>query len=345
VLGIINASPFVHFRAELVACLPFLLYFPIKETVRKHEIGGAFIALATIGLGLYAVARNGLLMQQALANADQVWKIADVRYNYGETFLAAALLITLGFLSVARNRRTQVMLVGAMGLLVAGLLLTKSRAFWVATCLGFVVAAYLLRPVERKRLLALATVGALSFVVIATLVFGDYVALLLSGIVRRFSTLATATTSDVSLVNRFVETSAVMDRVWRNPILGYGWGAPIAYYSIVQIATVQVAFVHNGYAALWLKVGVWGLGLMLAVWAGALVGARQAARALTLTAAQRAIAAGAGGTLITFSVAALTSNPFTIPDQLLAVTLVLGMLHGLAQRADSASRFAVSDGG
>ena len=55
---------------------------------------------------------------------------------------------------------------------------------------------------------------------------------------------------------------------------------------------------------------------------------------------ERAGAFGAMATLVAFSLAAITSNPFSILDQMLVVTLSLALAHGLADRA-AARRAAI----
>ena len=166
---------------------------------------------------------------------------------------------------------------------------------------------------------------------------GDRVGLVLDGSLNRLMSLTTAG-RDISLVARFAETRAAWDMIKVNPVLGYGWGVQVTHYSVVSEGTTRWAFLHNGYVALWLKTGLWGLGLMLWVWAGALVRGALAGREHRLGDTARACGLGATATVAALSLVAITSNPLSALDLTLVVTLNLALAHGLADRAGALRR-------
>ena len=138
----------------------------------------------------------------------------------------------------------------------------------------------------------------------------------------------TATTEDISLVNRFIETSAVWESVRLNPILGYGMGVPYRVQDIILDITYLKAFVHNGYVALWYKFGIWGLGMML-FFLGMVV--RNAVRAFKTSQETTVIRIACLAVAASFSalfLSAITSNPFYINDTMFIYAVLAGISGG-----------------
>ena len=134
-------------------------------------------------------------------------------------------------------------------------------------------------------------------------------------------------------MNRFKETSAAWAMIKSNPILGHGWGVQFTRYDLVFQGTIRWSFIHNGYVALLFKTGIWGFLAMMTVWVGALVRSTLISRAGSLSPTNRAIGIGCAASLVAFSLAAVTSNPFAITDQMLIVTMLMALGHGLADRS------------
>lgn len=333
VLGQVFGANAYDFRADVLATLPFLLYLPVKDVCMRHENGGLVVAGVLVGFGLYATVLNGLLLRSVIVGATEAWQIADARFGTGETSISSGLLLTFGGLAVVKNVRVRLGLLCLAGVLFGGLILTKSRGFWVSTLVGLAVLLVVVPSSERKRLAVACLLGVGALVSVALLFFGDQVALLAAGTIKRFATLSTAATSDISLLNRFVENRAVWEEIRQNPVLGYGWGVQVTHFSLISHTTTTWAFFHNGYLALWIKTGLWGLSLMMWTWIGGLVRGSLAGRASSLLPQSRSIALGASATLVAFSIVVSTSNPFSVLDQMLVVTLLLGLAHGLADRA------------
>ena len=332
VLGLVFGANPDDFRADLLATLPFALYFPVKDACLRDRHGALAVAAVLAWLGVFAVVTNVLRFRAVIASADAVWQIADARFITGETSITAGLLLSLAGLTVARRWPARTLLAVATAGFVGGLVITKSRGFWVSGMLGVLYLAVVLPASDRRRLIAWSGAGLLVLGAASVLVLGDQLALIVDGTVRRFATLATATTQDISLVNRFRETSAAIDVTLENPVLGYGWGVQVSRFNIIYGGTETWAFIHNGYVALWLKTGLWGLALMMTVWVGGIVRATFAGRGGALAPSERAVALGAASTLVAFTLVTNSSNPFSILDQMLVVTLLLGLTNGLADR-------------
>lgn len=339
VLGQVFGANAYDFRADLLATLPFLLYLPVKDVCARHPRGVVSIGAVLLAFGLVASVRSAVLLRQTITTATQVWEIADARAILNETAIMSGLLVCFAALLTVSGARTRAVLLGLVGVLFGGIILSKSRGFWVATVLGLGVLAVTVRSVERRRLVTAVVLGATALGVVAGLLFSDQVALLLDGSARRLASLATAG-QDLSLLNRFAETRGAWERIRVNPILGYGWGVQFAYYGLLTDGTVRWSFLHNGYVNLWYKTGLWGLLLMMVVWVGGLVRAGRSGRTLRLGEWERACAYGATASLAALSLAAITSNPFSSLDLMLIVTLVLALAHGVADRAAALRRIA-----
>lgn len=333
VLGqLFGADPY-DFRADLLATLPFLLYLPVKDACARSPRASQLVAGIVIGFGVYSTAVNGLALRSALAGAEW-YAIADARFITGEAPILAGLLLALSGVTVARGRRDQVVLILLSGLLMGGLILTKSRGYWIAAVCGLVVIAAMASKPARRRLLAYGALGGVLFGGFAVVFFGERVALLALGAIDRLISIQTAGTS-ISMLNRFAESAAAWEKIRVNPVLGYGWGVQVTHYSIIGSGTRHWAFLHNGYLALWLKTGLWGLGLMATAWIGGIARGISASRTPRLAAASRGTGLAAAGALSGFALVAITSNPFSLLDQMLIVTLMLALAHGAGARGQA----------
>lgn len=334
VLGLISGPDSLDYRADLIATLPFAFYLPLKDTCVKYRDGAMLVAAALVWFGLYATVSNGIILRGVLSGAKEAWEIADVRFSLGETSIASGIFLCFGGLAVSARRGRKLLLLLITGALLGGLIMSKSRGFWVSCMIGLVVLLGVVRSGDRRRLAVAVVLGVSVLVSAAVLLFGEQLALLAAGILKRFVTLSAATSKDLSLLNRFVESRAVWEEIRVNPILGYGWGNQVTRLSILSDPVIiRWGFIHNGYLALWHKTGLWGLTMMMWVWIGAMVRAALAGRDARLPDRERAIALGAGGVMVAFSIVATTSNPWSIPDQMLVVTMVLALAHGVRDRA------------
>ena len=333
-----GADPY-DFRADLLATVPFLLYLPAKDLVARHPRGALAVGGALVALGLAATVESALLFRQTIQQATMAWEIADARPVVNEASMVAGVLVAFAGLMAAADRRARAALLVVAGALLGGLILSKSRGFWVAAVVGVAALAVAGGRAERRRLAAAAVLGVAVLSAVVAVLLRDQIGLVLDGSLNRLASIATAGRG-VSMVNRFAETQAAWDMIAVNPVLGYGWGVQVTYYSLISEGTTRWAFLHNGYVALWLKTGLWGLGLMLWVWGGALVRGALAARERRLGPAARAAGLGATATVAALSLVAVTSNPFASLDTMLVVTLVLALAHGVADRAAAQRRAA-----
>ena len=332
VLGQLFGADAYDFRADVLATLPFLLYLPVKDTCARNP-RGVWVVLGVIVLfGLVATVQSVRDFRRVISGATALWEIADARFTASESAITAALLLSTAALTIVRGRARHLLILVGIGFLLGGLILTKSRGYWVAALLGLLAMGVFSRGEGRRRMATALVLGSGLLLAAAFVFFTDQIVLVATGSANRLLSLASAG-QDISLLNRFAETRAAWEMILHNPVLGYGWGVQVSYYGLISQGTVTWAFLHNGYVALWLKTGLWGLLLMLTVWGGAITRGAATARDRALAPALRIGGLGAAATLSALTLSAITSNPFSILDQMFIFTLMVALAHGAADHA------------
>ena len=331
----------VDLRSDLTCVLALALFFPVREVCVRAGRGPETIAASLLVIGLAATVVSALRVYNALTGATELYEIVDVRVSMGEVQIIAGLLVGLLAMTVVRGRAARAGLGLAVAALLGGLLLAKSRGPWITAVLGLVVAGALAPPVSRRRLVPYAVGGAAAAVAAGVAVLGNQLVLVGVGLLRRFLSISSALTQDVSLINRYAETADAMRAVWQSPVVGHGWGATVLRFDLTVLVSLRAGFLHNGYVWFLHKVGVVGLACFLGLYLGALGSGALAARTAGAPDHHRALAAAGVGVLVAFAVLALPSNPFAVLDQMIVVTLVLGLVSGLRERHRPAAPPAV----
>ncbi len=328
--ALFGADPY-DFRADILATIPFFLYLPVKEACARLRNGPLLLTGVLIVYGLVASGLGVLYLREVVTGATQWWQIADARFGSSETSLTIGLLLCFAGSAISPRLRIRLALLALAGLILAGMILSRSRGYWVASMVGLIAVAVWGGTHVRRNLAVSVGLGVVALVGVTLLFFSEEATLLVVGTVNRFASLSTAG-QDISLLNRFAESAGAREMIFANPILGYGWGVQSTHYSLIAQGTMHWAFLHNGYLALWMKTGLWGLGLMGYVWAGAILRGAKVAQSPLLSATDRIAVLGASGTLTAFTLTAYTSNPFSMLDTMLIVTLALAVAHGVADR-------------
>ena len=318
--------------AEWIAFVLLSFYFPIKEEIRNNP-KGALIILAIVGfIGVYIAFRNLLHYRAMLSSATQMWQVARGRVVTNDNLLMITSLYGLILFTFSQKWRHQLVSLGAFILFFSGLILTQSRGYWLAFLLGAGFMFLLIDSSHKKRLILVTLGGSVSLVLIAFFFLQDIFLLVTSGLAERLLSLQTATTADISLVNRFRETATVWELIRVNPILGYGMGVGYDFFDITMGVTETDAFVHNGYISLWYKYGILSLGLVLFFWFRSIFNGVRAFRVKTAPPTVRLIGLFGATTLTAFLLSTLTSSPFFLNDTLFAFGLLLATAEGAHQR-------------
>ena len=320
--------------SDLIAFSMFALYFPFREACARYERG---IVLLVGGLLLFACVtfvRNLLALQAAIATASAAWEIARVRVTSNEMALMLGSVFCAGLAAQARSWRTTGLYAIGFAALAVGLVLTQWRAYYVSFAIAIVLVMVLLRGRARMRLMLLTGLGGLGASLLVFLLFGDSVILFAYGILDRLLSIGTATTVDVSLLNRFLESRAVLERIWESPILGHGPGVQFGFHDITSGGLWIKPYAHNGFLTIAFKYGLVLLTVFLFSWGRALLDSYQAGRSAVLSRSERTIGLVICASLIALIPSFAVSAPLTTGDTVLCFTLLLAMSSGLRSRAN-----------
>ena len=331
-LTVVFEGSLVGVVSELFSLSLLALYFPLKETIARSRGSAHALAIVVVLVGVLVALRNLFEYGVMLGNVTMAWQIATGRVVTNDSLLCISSLFSLALLVTARTWRSAALMSAALLTCFGGLLLTQSRGYWLAFLLGAAVMFVALDRRRKLRLLLVGGVGTVAGLAIGYILVGPYMNLLLGGLTDRFASVGSAAFLDDSLINRWRETGAVLERIKLNPIVGYGMGVSYSFYDIVHLVTDSDAFVHNGYVGLWYKFGLWGLGLMLFFWAGTIRRGILAFRIPTLSPFARTCGlAGAIG-LCAFTLSTITSNPFFVKDTVFIFSLTAGVSAGAWRR-------------
>ena len=319
--------------SELFSLSLLALYFPIKELAARYRWAPRALVLIVVSVGVLVALRNFFEYQQMLGRVTQAWQIETGRVVTNDNLLMASSLFAFVLVVYAKGWRSFIGAVACFFLCFGGLILTQSRGYWMAFALGAAALFFLADHRRRGRILLYSGAGLVTMIAIGYLMVGAYMDILVGGLVERILSIGTATTADLSLVNRFREAATVMELVKANPILGYGMGVPYYFYDIAHQLTDFDALVHNGYVGLWYKFGIWGLGLVLFFWGSTLWRGIAAFRAPSSAHWTRLCGLAAAVTLVGFALSTVTSNPFFLKDSLFTFSVAAGLAGGAHLRS------------
>ena len=327
-LGLFFGADLTSIRGEWLALTVIAIYFPIKEFSIREKHGPAILLAILAYMGLWVTFDNVLVASRTLAAATASWEIETVRKAGRELLLTFAGIILLSVLPVLKRRAQQVGLAVVIAILFGGLILTKSRAYWVEYLVAVVVLIAITPGAERRRLVAWCVAGAGILSLISILFLSSYINLLIAGTSSRFATLGAAS-ADLSLLNRFVEASAVLEKVGKNPILGYGLATDYSFFDIIALRTRTRGYIHIGFVAVLYKFGLWGVMLVAYVWLSSLSIAFGDSRRKIFSAFDRATLRGIFACSTSMVLSAVTSSVFFEPDKLSAFIFVTALGIGI----------------
>lgn len=264
IVGIINgASPYLAV-GETTYFFGVLAYFPLRKHLNKRQF--ELILTSIIGLIIvYVLVRNIINYRQLIVQAILSWQAEKARVAANEVILMIGALFCLSSAALAKARVKQFFFTLCFILFLGGLILTQSRGYWLAFAFGALLIFYSINGSGKLRILLTFLLLSSSSIIIANIFFSDFLNVIVNGLLERFSTLG-STKLDISLQERVLESETVFKMMLSNPIAGYGFGytytKKILFYSFFE----ETSYVHNGYLAIWLKLGLLGLITNLSIW-------------------------------------------------------------------------------
>jgi O-antigen ligase len=321
-------------RGEWVSFSFLAFYFPVREAITSYKRGIWVVLGGLLWIGVFVLVRNVFNYQEVLLSATYAYQITHGRAVTNEGPLLAASVFSLVFVLFSPNRNIRFVAAPAFAAFFGGLLLTQSRGYWLAFIAGALLLLILSPGKYRWRLVNTGIIAALLAIGAAFLLLGDFVMLVISGLIDRFISIGSASSSDISLVNRFLESNAVLSWIAINPILGYGIGFHYSVFDIIYEWTAVKSHAHNGYLALWFKFGIWGLGMLLYFIVSILRRAIKVMKSGSDYSIEMICCAGVATCIGAFAVSANTSNPFYLNDMMFLLGILSGVAGGCSMRHD-----------
>ncbi|MXW31872.1 MAG: O-antigen ligase family protein [Rhodothermaceae bacterium] len=319
--------------SELISLSMLLVYFPVKHTVVNHRIGPKLMLTTVVIMSVLVAIINSFEYASDLSNATHLSHISGSRVVVNDALLTIGSLMSLALLVYARNPISLLLSASAVAFTFAGLIMTQARGAWLAFMLGMFVLLLIARTPERIKILTTGAIVSVLILGIGYILLGPFLNVIIKGITERFSTIATAFTQDLSLINRFRETQAVFEKIIMNPLIGYGPGVSYVFYDIVHVSTDTDSFVHNGYIGLWYKYGLWGLGLVLYFWYSTVKLGLRAFRSDTTDHWTRLAGLAGAIPLVALTITTLVGNPFFLKNQLFIIAIAAGLAVGAGERS------------
>jgi O-antigen ligase len=307
-------------------------YFPVKTAIVRDPRALRALLLTFALVVLVVAVRNLFTYYTALQSADALWQIMTNRMRRNERLLMMGFLGALLFLLYyARTRTGQFLLFLLSVMMLSGVVAGLSRALWVSAALGIAVAFFLVGRADKLRLITFVSAGTGLLILAAMIFLDDFFGLVVEGLSARFATLETATSRDISLINRFYEWRTAWEYIVQNPIVGYGFGVPYRFYSAIYYVTESKTFVHNSYLSLLYRHGLIGLSLFGFV---AIVTFVRSVR-LALRPTSRlayAVALACAAAFPALALAATTEDIFFPADGMFSVTFPVAVIAALWER-------------
>ena len=249
-------SFFKGFR-EFLLFVPYLLYMPIREYINgKKQVDVVIwsLIIVIVVVGTVDIVRYRLNMTVA----QYFWQVISGREAAFESLFMSGVILLATFYAAREYNRVIVTI--ALGLSAVSLAITFSRGYWIGAVIG-VGFLMIFSPGEaRKRLVILSSISLLVSIAIVYILFPKIFSDIFEGLVTR---LAATGLGDISLRNRFAESSAVLKKVADSPIIGYGLGSFFSFYNLIFQQTSTTWYIHNVYLFMMFKFGVVGTMLYL----------------------------------------------------------------------------------
>jgi O-antigen ligase len=259
---------------DVLACLLFL---PIA--VANLELDRRQLIQIIVGLTGLAILKAGLGVAEVLAHKGQSveGRATLSYYEPAANWLIMIALFGVLALIMARVKPSRWVLL-ASPLLIASLVVSYRRSFWIATILGLLLVVLLgTSSAGRRMLVPVSLLLVLSILLLGSVGFQSSG----SPIVRRFTSLAPAKLeANAQDRYRLDERANVLGNIGEHPITGLGvtvpWAATFRPLSVEHPEGRQ--YVHFAALWFWLKLGILGLFAYITILIGALVLAWQAWR-------------------------------------------------------------------
>lgn len=236
-------------------------YFIYKHYLDKRpfQIG---LAISFCILFLYVILRTFIAYRTALYNVVEEWELNFVRGAGNENVLLLGTIVSLAALLMSEKFMYKVGFFLLFVVSIAAVILTMTRTLWVVTTLGMFFVFVFIEPHYKRRFIHYGSL-ILGIVAILSFVYWDFTLFIFELLLFRLESFSLGF-QDLSLLERVYETERVLRKIMENPIMGWGFSTEYLRFDILKNRTYSFnSYIHNGYLAIWYKMGLFGLLAML----------------------------------------------------------------------------------
>jgi len=257
-LGFLSGAMMKNRIDDMTILFPFFTYFIFRDHI-KDDTTIRNILLLIVLMILLITLRNIRNYQQILLEAVMDWQIQKARVAKNEVFL---MLGSVGFLIVYAFQTKWIPRLIYLGLFViafSGLILTQSRGYWLAFLVSMTLFFLFADRGVRFNIVITVVVMIIGAAFVAFTYYYSATMLIIENFTYRFSVTGGVAKLDASLLERVLEAQRVWERIVVNPFAGYGLGYTYPRYGIIYGYSTHTSYIHNGYLAIWFKLGLFGL--------------------------------------------------------------------------------------
>ncbi len=262
--GLINGSSLYLAIGETTYLLGLFVYFPLRKYLSNKSFKRILYVIVLIII-TYVLIRNLLNYRQILIQAVATWQTEKARVPSNEFVIMFGALLFMGGAIITKIRILQIIFTVVFIALIAGLVLTQSRGYWLAFFLGTITIFFVVDLGGKIRMTYTFLVLISFSIIIAQLFFYDQFYLILKGLAARFDSIGSGKL-DISLYERFLESKAVLKEIIYQPISGYGMGVTYTKKFVFYNYFADTSYIHNGYLGTWFKLGLVGLIIFPLLW-------------------------------------------------------------------------------
>ncbi|HEY9188737.1 MAG TPA: O-antigen ligase family protein [Ignavibacteria bacterium] len=256
ILTIINNFSVLLWFKEIIVFSCYFIFFPLREylTENKYRIKKVLISFGIMStiIALY----NLYQYRSRLALATQFYQVWGSRVGTTEQVFMFCILVIIAIVFLIKSKKIKSILLLLVGLFLTSLILSFTRSYLIFTILGIIYLWFLFEKKDKIKVSIWVTIFLIISFFTMFILFDNLSKFIFQALINRF---LTAKSNDISIIQRVIETEAIIKQIFQNPILGWGLGAAFRRYDLFFELHIMSYYAHNGYLYLWYKLGILGL--------------------------------------------------------------------------------------
>ena len=256
ILTIINNFSVLLWFKEIIVFSCYFIFFPLREylTENKYRIKKVLISFGIMStiIALY----NLYQYRSRLALATQFYQVWGSRVGTTEQVFMFCILVIIAIVFLIKSKKIKSILLLLVGLFLTSLILSFTRSYLIFTIFGIIYLWFLFEKKDKIKVSIWVTIFLIISFITMFILFDNLSKFIFQALINRF---LTAKSNDISIIQRVIETEAIIKQIFQNPILGWGLGAAFRRYDLFFELHIMSYYAHNGYLYLWYKLGILGL--------------------------------------------------------------------------------------